>query len=153
MIIGDGDLSDVCLQLIKSLGLNESVFLLGAMDRSEIMKKLGEAFLFVQHSVVASDGDSEGTPVGILEAMASGLPVVSTRHAGIPDVVQHGETGFLVDEGNIKDMSHQIEVIVKDRDMAKQFGINGRLRISRTFNMSSHIQTINDQIKSILNDI
>jgi colanic acid/amylovoran biosynthesis glycosyltransferase len=145
-MIGDGELFDVSKNLVKSLGLENSVILLGGLDRQEIIKHLETAFLFVQHSIVAYNSDSEGTPVGIIEAMAAGLPVVSTRHAGIPDVVIENETGFLVDEGDIDAMALYILKIIEDRNLAWTMGQKGKVRIENYFTLDKHLETINQLI-------
>ena len=148
-MIGDGELFDVSKNLVKSLGLENNIILLGALERQEIIKHLQSAFLFVQHSIIATNGDSEGTPVGIIEAMAAGLPLVSTRHAGIPDVVIENETGFLVDEGNIDVMAEQILTLLDNRDLAGSFGKKGNERILSEFTLQKHIATIDRLIEEI----
>ena len=96
------------------------------------------------------NGDSEGTPVGIIEAMAAGLPVVSTRHAGIPDVVIENETGFLVDENDINQMASYILKITDDRELAKCLGEKGKAKIQDHFTMEKHLETINNLIYAIV---
>lgn len=98
-IIGDGDLrSDLQLRLIH-LGLGERVEMLGARTHQEIADSYRQADVFVQSSVVLPDGDRDGIPNALLEAMASGLAVVASRVAGIPEVVTDRRTGLLVDPG------------------------------------------------------
>jgi glycosyltransferase involved in cell wall biosynthesis len=93
-MIGDGPLLDECRTLAVRLGVNRAVTFLGQQPPSIVQLEMRGARCFVQHSVEAATGDCEGTPVGILEAGASGLPVVSTRHGGIPDVIVEGKPGF-----------------------------------------------------------
>jgi glycosyltransferase involved in cell wall biosynthesis len=145
-MIGDGELFDVSKNLVKSLGLENNIILLGGLERKEIVKHLEKAFLFLQHSIVASNGDSEGTPVGIIEAMAAGLPVVSTRHAGIPDVVIENKTGFLVDEGDINTMAKAIIKLAENRKLLSEFGTNGKVLIEKNFTLEKHINILNDII-------
>ena len=149
-MIGDGELFDVSKNLVKSLGLENNIILLGGLERKEIIKHLQSSFLFVQHSLVALNGDSEGTPVGIIEAMASGLPLVSTRHAGIPDVVIENETGFLVDENDINQMASYILKITDDRELAKCLGEKGKAKIQDHFTVEKHLETINNLIYAIV---
>ncbi|MDB4174999.1 glycosyltransferase [Flavobacteriaceae bacterium] len=148
-MIGDGELFDVSKNLVKSLGLENNIILLGGLERKEIIKHLQSAFLFVQHSLVASNGDSEGTPVGIIEAMAAGLPVVSTRHAGIPDVVIENKTGLLVDENNIEEMASYMLKLVENRNLAESMGQKGKAMIQDHFTMEKHLETINNLIYAI----
>src|SRR6266850_2559879 len=100
-MIGDGPLLDKCRELAVELNVQDVVTFLGAQSPAAVQAEMRSARCFVQHSMEAANGDCEGTPVGILEAGASGLPVVSTRHAGIPDVVIEGETGFLSAEKDV----------------------------------------------------
>ena len=142
-LIGAGELFEVSQRLVESLGLEDAIHLPGGLKREEIIPYLEKSFLFVQHSVVALNGDSEGTPVGVMEAMAAGLPVVSTRHAGIADVVIENETGFLVNEGDVEAMTNQIIQIVEDRMLAQHFGNQGKTRILEHYTMEHHIETLN----------
>jgi glycosyltransferase involved in cell wall biosynthesis len=92
-----------------------------------------QADIFLQHSMVDPDGAEEGLPVAILEAMANALPVVSTRHAGIPEAVLEEETGFLVDEGDSLRMSEQILLLAKDSNLRREMGTKGWQRAKDLF--------------------
>jgi colanic acid/amylovoran biosynthesis glycosyltransferase len=121
-IAGDGELSDVCKKMVQAFGLEQSVNLLGAVDHNKVAELMQHSRAFVQHSVTPANGDSEGTPVAILEAGAIGLPVISTKHAGIPDVVVHGTTGFLVEEGDINEMAKYMVTLLTNPYLAQQMG-------------------------------
>jgi glycosyltransferase involved in cell wall biosynthesis len=95
--------------------------------------------VFVQHSRVAADGDSEGNPVAVMEAQLSGLPVVATRHAGIPEVVLDGQTGLLVDEGDVNAMAAAIELLLLDPALCAQFGAAGRCHVAEGFTLERHL--------------
>ncbi len=148
-LIGSGELFEISQNMVKSLNLTDKVILPGGLERSEIINYLKGSFLMIQHSLVAGNGDSEGTPVGIIEAMAAGLPVVSTRHAGIPDVVIENETGYLVDEGDILQMAACIEKIVQNRTLAKEMGLKGKHRIESEYSMDKHIGRLNEIISNL----
>lgn len=141
-IVGEGELRSVCRDLIRALGIADRVDLLGAGSREMVQKELSGAFLFVQHSVEAANGDREGTPVAILEAGASGLPVVSTKHAGIPDVVIPNETGVLVSEGDVEAMADAICRFAHDRMLAERMGVSARSHIMQNYTMDRHINDI-----------
>ncbi|WP_053971338.1 glycosyltransferase [Mangrovimonas sp. ST2L15] len=149
VMIGDGELYEVSKHLVESLGLENKVNLPGGLERQKIIGYLKDSFLFIQHSLVARDGDSEGTPVGIIEAMVAGLPIVSTLHAGIPDVVLDGETGFLVKEGEIEEMAKKMELVINDRELAERMGRKGKERIKSNFTLEKHIQVIDEIIAAI----
>ena len=142
-LIGTGELYEVCKHMIEALDLQESISIPGGLPREEMIPYLQKSCLFIQHSLVAGDGDSEGTPVGIIEAMAAGLPVVSTYHAGIPDVVENRKTGLLVEEGDINAMAQAIIELVSNRDILETYGMMGRIKIEQDYTMEKHIQKLN----------
>jgi glycosyltransferase involved in cell wall biosynthesis len=132
-MIGEGPLLDECRALATALGIDEAVTFLGTQPPEVVQKEMRGARGFVQHSVEAANGDCEGTPVGILEAGASGLPVVSTRHGGIPDVVIEGETGLLVAEKDVSGMAQHMLTLVRSPELAGRMGQQARARIEEHF--------------------
>ena len=96
--IGDGPLLDPTRALADELGVAKKVRFHGAQPHDTVRDKLMSTQFFLQHSVTAKDGNTEGLPTAIQEAMACGCITISTRHAGIPEAIDEGETGFLVDE-------------------------------------------------------
>jgi colanic acid/amylovoran biosynthesis glycosyltransferase len=138
-MIGFGPLLEPAQALARELGITNAVTFAGACPPAVVQEQMRQARCFVQHSIVAPNGDSEGTPVSILEAGASGLPVVSTRHAGIPDVVSEGETGFLVDERDVAGMAEKMIVLAKDPTLAASLGAAARRRIAGAFSSEQSI--------------
>jgi len=138
-MIGDGPLTTQCRRLAQALGIEQRVTFLGAQPPAVVRAELRGARCFVQHSVEAASGDSEGTPVAILEAGAAGLPIVATRHAGIPDVVIQGETGFLVDEHDVDGMAQRMLRLAEDPVLAGRLGRAARARIAGCFSMERSI--------------
>jgi len=138
-MIGNGLMLDTCRHLCEALGLASRVEFLGAMSPAEVAARLRTARVFVQHSIVDAEGNAEGTPVSVLEAGASGLPVVGTRHKGIPDVVLHGETGFLVDEGDIERMGEYLLALCDDPVLAGTMGRRARERVAAEFSREQSI--------------
>ena len=100
-IIGDGPLQPALTRLAGQLGLEQVVVFHGAKDSRFVRERITEAHFFLLPSVTAADGDQEGTPVSLMEAQAAGLPVLSTTHSGIPEVVLDGASGFLVSERDV----------------------------------------------------
>ena len=96
--IGDGPLLELTRSLAEELGVSEKIRFHGAQPHHTVRDRLMSTQFFLQHSVTARDGNTEGLPTAIQEAMACGCITVSTRHAGIPEAIDEGETGFLVDE-------------------------------------------------------
>jgi len=146
-MVGDGPLLQPCRDLVKELGIGDNVVFEGLLSPEQIAQLCSDTLVFVQHSRVAANGDSEGTPVAVLEAGASGLPVVATRHAGIPDVVLEGQTGYLIDEGDIDGMAAAMIRILDEPNIAAQLGSAARKRIKQYFTLEKHIDIINQQIE------
>jgi glycosyltransferase involved in cell wall biosynthesis len=142
VMIGDGPLWEACRQITMSLGLSGAVELQGVRSQADVARTMQQARAFVQHSITTHDGDSEGTPVAVLEAGASGLPVVSTQHAGIKDAVIHEKTGFLVAEGDIARMAEHMTRLAKDPQLAAQLGKAGREWVSSEYSMEKSINTL-----------
>jgi len=152
IMAGDGELLEQCKNLADSLGLRDNITFSGPLNREQVQQLFSSSIAFVQHSVVAENGDSEGTPVAILEAQAAGLPVISTFHAGIPDVVINEETGFLVEENDMEGMAKNMMRILEEQNLAEQLGTAGRIRVKEKFTMERHLQTLEKEIEnSIVN--
>lgn len=132
-IVGDGPLHAMCVEEIKRLGLGESVRLHGAQSPEYVKRLLKRAALFVQHSVTAHDGDMESFGISLIEAMASGIPVVTTDHNGFSETVIHGETGYLVGEHDVEEMAAVILALFEDPDQAVRIGRAGRTRVEEVF--------------------
>jgi colanic acid/amylovoran biosynthesis glycosyltransferase len=141
-MVGDGPLLEECKTLAASLGVASAVAFLGAQQHAAVQAEMRGARCFLQHSVEAASGDCEGTPLGILEAGASGLPVVATRHAGIPDVVIEGETGFLVDEHDVDGMAAHMLRLLEDAALAARMGAAARHHISTHFSQEQSLNRL-----------
>lgn len=124
--VGDGELFDEAKQFVHAHALNDKVILHGNQPNPAVMELMKNADIFLQHSRTDPvTGDEEGLPVAILEAMANSLPVVSTRHAGIPEAVIENVTGYLVDEGDIDGMASHIVQLANDAQLRDKFGKKG----------------------------
>ncbi len=139
VMVGEGELWEACKSLAKSLGMYSSISFLGALRHEQSKPLYAQACCFVQHSVTTSEGDVEGTPVAILEASAAGLPVVSTRHAGIVDEVVHGKTGYLVEERDVEGMKNYLCALLKDKSLCRTMGENARQHMRSHFGIKRHI--------------
>ena len=104
----------------------KSLAALAESEKNAAAEEMERSRAFVQHSVEAPNGDCEGTPVAISEAMMAGLPVVATRHAGIPDIISSGENGFLVDEYDVPQMAHWMLELARDPELARATGERAR---------------------------
>lgn len=149
---GDGPLLNACKNLVKFLEIENNVKFLGVISPDQYREKLSTVRAFVQHSMTADDGDMEGNPVGIMEAQAAGVAVISTKHAGIPEVVIDKETGWLVEEGDVDGMAQGMLSLLSDGQLAENFGKRGRKIIQENFLMERHIGTLNECIQASFNN-
>ena len=140
-----------CQQLTQELGLSWQVCFLGQQSHEQVQNLMRESDVFVQHSVTSGDGNTEGLPVAILEAMASGLPVVSTRHSGIPEAVDDGVTGILVSEGDWAAMGRGMLALVDGPVLASRMGHAGRDKVVRCFGRDQAISRLRSLLER--NDI
>lgn len=132
--VGAGELLPAARQYVRAFNLGDRVTLHGSLPNPAIHDLMRQADMFLQHSMTDPEiGDEEGLPVAILEAMAHSLPVVSTRHAGIPEAVTDGVTGFLVDEGDSSEMAQRISALARSEELRLQFGSAGWQRAKVNF--------------------
>ncbi len=141
-MVGDGPLLGECRRLSRRLSIDHAVTFLGRQPHDTVAEEMRRARLFAQHSIEAASGDSEGTPVSILEAGASGLPVVSTRHGGIPDVVLDEETGVLVEERDVNGMGRRMLRLLRDPALAARLGGEARRRVRAHFSAALSIERL-----------
>jgi colanic acid/amylovoran biosynthesis glycosyltransferase len=138
LIIGDGPLRSSLEKLAADYRLTNFCFA-GANDSAFVRMQMSRASLLVVPSVTAATGDSEGLPTVICEAQAMGLPVVGTRHAGIPEAVVHNETGFLVEERSVDELAERILQLLNDNELRESFAKAARTRVEEHFDL--RIQT------------
>jgi len=136
-IIGYGKLKSKLKKLINTLNLNGFVCLKGPFSQEQIKKEIDKSDIFIIPSAVAPDGETEGIPVVIMEAMAMGIPVIATQHSGIPELVKHKETGITVPEKNPATIAEAIKLIAKDTKTRKICIENAREIISKEFNIKN----------------
>ena len=143
---GEGELLEVCKTLARTWDIETQVSFPGALHHDQVLELFSHSCGFVQHSVMPTYGDAEGTPVAILEAGAAALPVVSTFHAGISDAVIHSETGFLVNERDVEGMADYMELLLGDQEMCRSMGGAAREHIRTNYNIDRHINCIDQLI-------
>lgn len=148
-IAGDGPLKNDLQHLIDHLNINDKVKILGFQLQEQIAGLIKNVNLFLAPSVHSQDGDQEGIPVVIMEAMARGLPVLSTRHAGIPELVQDGISGFLVPERDPDALAEKLEYLARHQDLWPKMGRAGRNFIERHHD----IDRLNDQLVLIFQQL
>ena len=151
IMIGDGILLNMCQQMAQALKLGGSVDFVGVRRPHEIAAIFKTCRSFIQHSITTNQGDAEGTPVAVLEAGAAGLPVIATRHGGISEVVIHGHTGLLVNEGDIDEMAAHIVLLAKDAHLAAALGDNARKHVCANYSLEKSIEKLGQIIHGAIN--
>jgi len=141
-IIGDGPMRDEIERMIRSLGVGDRVTLRGWLDQDEVRKAYDRAHLLIAPSVTGANGDQEGIPVALMEAMAVGMPVVSTFHSGIPELVEDGVSGRLVPERDAAALAGALESLIRDAANWPAMGRAGRARVERDFDIGA----LNDRL-------
>ena len=140
-------------RLIADLGLEDTVHQEGFIPFEMLPEEFAQADIFALPSVIASDGDQEGIPTVLLEAQSSGLPVVSTRHAGIPDAVLDGKTGFLAPERDVEQLADRLLKLVLNFDLRREMGKSGREYIEQEFNIHRQMKRLEEIYDSVIKRI
>ncbi len=141
-MVGDGDLWETCHQLVRAHGLQESVDLCGPKSPEEIAVLLQRSRAFVQHSVITTSNDREGTPVAMLEAMGAGVPVISTQHGDITELVKHGERGLLCAERDVEGMAAHMIQLAGDPQLAGRMGVAGAAYVRAEHGLHDRIASL-----------
>jgi colanic acid/amylovoran biosynthesis glycosyltransferase len=144
-IIGEGPLLVSLQQLATELHLGDRVSFLGTRTSDEVAGELARAHVFVAPSVTSKDGDMEGIPTVLMEAMATGLPVVSTLHSGIAELVDDGVSGKLVAERDVDGLAMAIQELAASADRWPVIGAAGREKVLREFNS----RTLNVRLENL----
>jgi colanic acid/amylovoran biosynthesis glycosyltransferase len=141
-IVGGGEQQDELSRLITRLDLEKIVHLRGPKNGDEVFDFMKKSDIFMLPSVTASSGDKEGIPVSLMEAMAHGLPVVSTWHGGIPELVEDGVTGLLVPERDEGALAEAILLLITNRDTRKSIGVAARQKVASDYNSKRQMQVL-----------
>lgn len=148
-VVGDGPLLDAARRTAEELGIAGQVTFLGRQPREVVALELANASVFLQHSVTSPSGDMEGWPVSIAEAMAAGLPVVATRHAGISDQVVEADSGFLVPEHDWQAMSARMVRLARDPELRLRMGIRARATAVRRFDQNQKVAELEGVLQAV----
>jgi glycosyltransferase involved in cell wall biosynthesis len=138
-IIGKGELEDYLKSLATELHLGDSFRLLNHLPKEEVREHLKNADLFCAASLEASNGDVEGIPNTLKEAMAAGIPVISTYHAGIPELITHNQEGVLVPENNVDELATALEFMLLNRNLWETYTAAARQKIERDFDLKQQL--------------
>lgn len=147
-IIGGGPLWNRLHALIQETGCSEHISLAGACSHEEVVRVLEQAHVLLLTSVKDEEGNEEGIPVSIMEAMAMGIPVLSTHHSGIPELVEDGVTGVLVPERDVDAIAAALERLIDNVRLWPEMGKAARNEIEREYN----IKILNRRLLEILSE-
>lgn len=143
-IVGEGPLRPELEALAQTLGVADRVHFLGRQSREAIVQLLSETHVLLAPSVVTPSGDRESGLIVVKEAAACGVPSVATRHGGIPDSIDDGETGFLVPEHDVEALSAALTKLFQDRALVHRFGTAARAKMEREFDQLQQVRRLED---------
>jgi colanic acid/amylovoran biosynthesis glycosyltransferase len=148
-ILGSGEEMDECRHLVADVRIENAVTFYGARPIVDVLRLMNECHIFVLNSRTSDTGDMEGLPNSILEAMSMEMAVVSTKHAGIPDVIVHNENGFLVNEKDNLALKEILSMLIQNPPLIQTTGAKARKRIEHFFTA----ERMQAQINAIYNRI
>jgi colanic acid/amylovoran biosynthesis glycosyltransferase len=142
VIIGDGPLRASLEGLAQQIGVTPRVCFLGSQPPEAVAEWMRRATLLAAPSLTARDGDAEGLPNVVVEAAASGLPVVGSAHAGIPEAVANGRSGFIVPEGEAEPLAMRIADLLGDAALRRRMGAAGRALAEERFDLARQMRLL-----------
>ncbi|MGG2973685.1 glycosyltransferase [Geobacillus stearothermophilus] len=148
ILAGDGPLRNSIQNLCNELNLNNYVQFVGKVTKPEVIKLMKEADVFLHHSVTAENGDQEGIPTVLMEAMGTGLTVISTYHSGIPELIIDGYNGFLVHEKDIKGYVEKLKHVLNTDNSIRK---NAHNYVNKNFNIQIQNEKLADIYRFMIN--
>lgn len=153
-IMGYGPQKEELIQLIKELDLENYVKFISNVESEQsheiLIQELNNTDIYLQPSITASDGNKEGTPVSLIEALASYVPCVATDHGGIPEIVINGKNGWVVPEKDVASIVIKISDLIDNIERRKAFGLGGKDYITENFDLSKQNMKLNDIYNQII---
>lgn len=150
-IVGTGEIEMSLRKTLDAMDLHDSVRLTGALPQREVKSMLREAAVFAAPCVVGEDGNRDGLPTVLLEAMAMGTPCISTPVTGIPEILKHDDTGLLVDCSDPYALAMAIESLLCDRSLSQRLARNARTVIEQQFDIDTNARTLRDMFADVAN--
>jgi len=147
-LIGDGDELETLEQLHRELNLGDCVELTGALPREEVVARVRRAAVMAAPCVVGEDGNRDGLPTVLIEAMALGTPCVSTPVTGIPEVVRHEQTGLIVPERDPASLAKSLGCVLDTPALARDLATQARGLIERSFDLNQNTAAIREMFEA-----
>lgn len=144
VILGDGPLRATLQAQVAQHGLQGRVEFAGAVPHRTVRERMAQASVLALPSVTAESGDSEGLGLVLLEAAASGLPVVGTLHGGIPEAVSNGNSGYLVPERDAAQLAAALDTLLSDAQLRRRMGAAGRALVCERFDIQAQSGKLED---------
>ena len=148
-IVGSGELETSLKQLVNDLNTNENIKFLGRKRQEDVIELMRHADIMLAPSVTSSEGDQEGIPVSLMEALAMRLPIVSTQHSGIPELVQEGKFGFLVPERDVDALADKLEYLIQNPALRQEMGKLGQAHVEEHYD----IDKLNDRLVHLYQEL
>jgi glycosyltransferase involved in cell wall biosynthesis len=146
--IGGGPLLEILQQQARALGIDHQIEWLGALPQRQVLEHYRRADLFVLASKIIGDGDRDGLPNVLMEAQSQQLCCLSTRISGIPELIEDGETGLLVEQQNETQLAVALERLIRDPELRRRLGSNGYQRVTQEFSVEKGIDTLERKFKA-----
>jgi len=141
-LIGDGPLAPALRSQVRELGIESRVDFVGRIEPEEVRAMVGRAEVFVLPSVTASNGDREGLPIALIEAMSLGTTVLATRHSGIPEAIDSDDVGTLVEEHDVSAITGALDEMLSDPRATRELGLAGARRVRTHFDLAKQTRLL-----------
>ena len=142
ILVGDGPLLEEIKSLSREMNIQNNIEFLGKVPTSQLPELYRSADIYLLPSVTSSDGDTEGTPVSLLEAQSTGIPVVSTLHSGIPEAVVDGKSGFLAKEKDSQELADKLILLLKNPRLREKMGKEGHKFVQENYDKKTQAEKL-----------
>lgn len=150
IIVGGGPLRKKLESLVSELGITDYVKFLGSLEHEDVLDYYRRAHIFVLSSITTDNGAQEGVPNVLIEAQASGLPVIATSYSGIPELVVDGKSGFLVPERDVDALAAKLEYLIKHHEIWPEMGRCGRRVVEEKYDITRQNERLAEVYHNII---
>jgi glycosyltransferase involved in cell wall biosynthesis len=151
-LVGDGPLMEALVEQATRLGISEHVEFAGAESPERVRERLAAADIFTLGCKIAQNGDLDGIPISLMEAMAAGVPVVSTRLSGIPELIEDGVEGLLAEPGDPESLAAALLSLIRDPARAKSMAERARQKVRRQHELTNQAGKLAERLTAIGGD-